>query len=78
MTNPKDGGAWTEVGPHNMIGVVMEDLPVAERIALEKELKEETTTVGRMKLACFQKTHTGLIKKTVLTITTTMTIAPTV
>jgi hypothetical protein len=53
MANPKDGGAQTEVGPHNTIGVAMEDLPKAERIALEKELKEETTVTRRRKLACF-------------------------
>jgi hypothetical protein len=29
--NPKDGGARTEVGPHNTIRVAMEDLPKAER-----------------------------------------------
>jgi hypothetical protein len=43
MVNPKDGGARTEVGPHNTIGVVMEDLPMAEWITVEKELEEETT-----------------------------------
>jgi hypothetical protein len=36
MMNPKDGGAQIEVGPHNTIGVVMEDLPEAERNTLEK------------------------------------------
>jgi hypothetical protein len=35
-----------------MIRVVMEDLPEAERIALEKELEEETT-VARRKITCF-------------------------
>jgi hypothetical protein len=78
MMNLKDGGAQTEVGPHNTIGVAMEDLPEAERIALEKELEEETTVARRRKRACFQKTCTGVIKKTVPTITTTMTTAPTV
>jgi hypothetical protein len=77
MTNPKDGGAWTEVGSHNTIGVAMEDLPKAERIALEKELEEEMA-VARRKLVCFQKTRTRVIKKTVPTIMTTMTTAPTV
>jgi hypothetical protein len=38
MTNPKDSAAQTEVGPHNTIGVEMEDLPKVERKALEKEL----------------------------------------
>jgi hypothetical protein len=41
MMNPKESGARTEVGPHNMIGVVMDDLPKAERRVLEKELEEE-------------------------------------
>jgi hypothetical protein len=42
MMNPKDGGARTEVGPHNMIGVAMEDPLKAERIAHEKELEVES------------------------------------
>jgi hypothetical protein len=70
MMNPKDCAARTEVGPHNMIGVVMEDLPEAERRALEKELEEEMAEIIRRKLACFQKTRMGVIKKIVLTITT--------
>jgi hypothetical protein len=41
MRNPKDGAAWMEVGPHNTIGLAMEDLPEVERRALEKELEEE-------------------------------------
>jgi hypothetical protein len=36
-----------------------EDLPKAERRALEKELEEEMTEARRRKLACFQKTRTG-------------------
>jgi hypothetical protein len=56
----------------------MEDLPKAERIALEKELEEETAAARQRKLACFKKTRTGVIKKTVPTITTTTTTAPTV
>jgi hypothetical protein len=59
MTNPKDSVAWTEVGPHNTIGVAMEDLPEVERRALEKELKEEMAEARRRKLACFQKTCMG-------------------
>jgi hypothetical protein len=51
MTNLKDRAARTEVGPHNTIGVAMEDLPEAKRRALKKELKEETTE-ARRKLAC--------------------------
>jgi hypothetical protein len=70
MTNLKESGAWTEVRPHNMIGVTMEDLHEAERRALEMELEEEKAEVRRKKLACFQKTLMGVMKKTILTITT--------
>jgi hypothetical protein len=76
MMNPKDGGARIEVGPHNTIGVAMEDLPDLERITLEKELKEETAMARRRKPTCFQKTCTKVIKKTIPTITTTMTTTP--
>jgi hypothetical protein len=38
MMNPKDSATQTEVRPHNMIRVAMEDLPKVERRALEKEL----------------------------------------
>jgi hypothetical protein len=75
MTKSKDGGAQTEVGPHNTIGVAMEDLLEAERITHEKELEEETATTRRRELVCFQKTRIGVIKKTTPTITTTMTMA---
>jgi hypothetical protein len=78
MANPKESGARTEVGPHNTIGVVMEDLPEAVRRALEKELEEEMAEARRKKLMCFQKTHKVVIKKTVLAITTTMTATSTV
>jgi hypothetical protein len=47
MTNPKESGAWIEVGPHNMIGVALEDLPKAERRVLEKELEEEMVEARR-------------------------------
>jgi hypothetical protein len=76
MINPKDSAAQTEVGPHNMIGVAMEDLPEAERRALEKELEEEMAEARRRKLVCFQKTCTGLLKKTIPAITTTATATP--
>jgi hypothetical protein len=62
-----------EVRPHNTIGVAIEDLPKAERRALEKELEEEMAEMRRRKLKCFQKTRTGVIKKTVLAIMTTTT-----
>jgi alpha-ketoglutarate-dependent taurine dioxygenase len=45
MTNPRESGGWTDVGPHNTIGVAMEDLPEAERKALQKELEEEGARV---------------------------------
>jgi hypothetical protein len=64
-------GGWTS--QHNR--VVMEDLPEAKRITLEKELKEETVVARRRKLACFQKRHTEVIKKTTPTIMTTATTA---
>jgi hypothetical protein len=80
MMNPKDSAALTDVGPHNTIGVAMEDLPEAERRALEKEVEEEMVEARRRKLACFQKTRTGDIKKTIPTITTmataTLTVIP--
>jgi hypothetical protein len=56
----------------------VEDLPEVERRALEKELEEEMAEARRRKLACFQKTRTGVIKKTAPTITTTTTATPTV
>jgi hypothetical protein len=74
MMNPKDSAARTKVGPHNTIGVAMEDLPEA----LKKELKEEMAEARRRKLACFQKTCTGVIKKSVPAITTMATATPTV
>jgi hypothetical protein len=36
-----------------MIGVVMEDLPVAKRASLKKELQEEMAAARRRKLMCF-------------------------
>jgi hypothetical protein len=49
--------------------VAMEDLPMAERRALERELEEEMAMARRRKLVCFQKTCTTLINKTVSAIT---------
>jgi hypothetical protein len=60
MTNLKDSAARTKIGPHNLIVVAIEDLPEAERRALEKELEEGMVEARRRKLACFQKnTHGG-------------------
>jgi hypothetical protein len=78
MMNSKDSAAQTKVGPHNTIRVAMEDLPEAERRALEKELDEEMAKARRKKLACFQNTCTGEIKKTVSAITTMATATSTV
>jgi hypothetical protein len=78
MTNPKDCAARIEVGPHNTIGVAMDDLLEAERWALEKELEEDMAKARRRKLACFQKTRMGVIKKTIPAITTMATATPTV
>jgi hypothetical protein len=71
MTNSKESGARTKVGCHNTIGVTMEDLPEAKRRPLKKDLEEEMAKARRKKLACFQKTSMGMIKKTIPTITTT-------
>jgi hypothetical protein len=76
MMNPKDSAAWTEVGAHNTIWVMMVDLLEAERITVEKDLEEEMAAARRRKLACFQKTRIGVIKNTVPAITTTTTVTP--
>jgi hypothetical protein len=78
MTNLNESGARTEVGPHNATGVAMVDPPEAERTTLGKELKEEIAEARRKKLACFQKTRMGVIKKTVPAITTMATTTSTV
>jgi hypothetical protein len=78
MTNLKESGARTEEGPHNMIDVAMEDLPVAERRPLEKELEEEMAEVRRKKLTYFQTTCTVVINKTVPAVTTMATATYTV
>jgi hypothetical protein len=75
MMTSKDGPTHTKIGQHNTISVAMEDLPEAERVALEKELQEEMAAARSRKLTCFQKTHTGVIKKTTPTATTTTTMA---
>jgi hypothetical protein len=77
MTTSKDGIAHTEIGQHNTMSMALEDLLEAEREALEKELQEEIAAARRWKLACFQKTRTGVIKKTAPTVMTTATTART-
>jgi hypothetical protein len=42
----------------------MEDLPEADKIALEKDLEKEMVVTRRRKLASFQKTCARVIKKT--------------
>jgi hypothetical protein len=74
--NSKDSAARTEVAPHNTIRVAKEDLPEEERRVLEKELEEELAKARRRKPACFQKTCTGVIKKTVPAVTITATATP--
>jgi hypothetical protein len=59
MTNLKDSAARTEVGPHNTIGVAMEDLPKAEKRVLEKELEEEMTEARRTSLRVSKKNMHG-------------------
>jgi hypothetical protein len=46
-----------------MIAVVMEDLAKADRKELERELEEEMADRRQRKLACFQKTRNGVVKK---------------
>jgi hypothetical protein len=55
----------------------MADLPEAERAALQKVLQEEMAAARRRKLVCFQKTRTGVIKKTAPTVMPTATTATT-
>jgi hypothetical protein len=68
MADPKGSKAMTTVGgasvqARSTIAVAMEDLAEANRKELEKELEEEMAERRRKKLACFQKTHHGIVKK---------------
>jgi hypothetical protein len=47
----------------NSILVAMEDLVEADRKELERELEEEMAEARSQKLACFQKTRNGVVKK---------------
>jgi hypothetical protein len=40
MITSKDGPPHMKIRQHNTISLAMEDLPMAERVALEKELQE--------------------------------------
>jgi hypothetical protein len=53
MMTLKDGTTHIDIEQHNMICMVMLDLPEAERAALEKELQEEMGATRRRKLTCF-------------------------
>jgi hypothetical protein len=53
----------TGVDACNTISVAMEDLSEEDRRAMERELEEEMAERQHKKLACFQKTCHGVIKK---------------
>jgi hypothetical protein len=68
MADPKGSkvSVATDVaGVHakNAINVAMEDLSEEGRKGIEKELEEEMAERRRQKLACFQKTRHGVVKK---------------
>jgi hypothetical protein len=68
MTDPKGSkGASAADGAgvqaRNAILVAMEDLAKADRKELEKELEVEMAERCQKKLACFQKTRNGVMKK---------------
>jgi uncharacterized protein YjaG (DUF416 family) len=68
MTDPKGLKAATTtdgVGilAKNAIDVAMEDLAMEDQKEVEQQLEEEMVELRRKKLACFQKTHNGVIKK---------------
>jgi hypothetical protein len=66
MADPKGSkGAMAADGiqARNTIAVAMEDLTKPDRKELEKELEEEMAKRRRKKLACFQKTCHGVVKK---------------
>jgi hypothetical protein len=53
----------TGIQARNMIMVAMEDLAKADRKELEKELEEDMALRIQRKLACFQKTRNGVVRK---------------
>jgi hypothetical protein len=68
MADPKGGKVTTAsdgagMQGRNTIHVVMEDLAEDDQKELERELEEEMVERRRKKLACFQKTHHGIVKK---------------
>jgi uncharacterized protein YjaG (DUF416 family) len=68
MTDPKGLKAATTtdgvgIQAKNAIDVAMEDLAMEDQKEVEQQLEEEMVELRRKKLACFQKTHNGVIKK---------------
>jgi hypothetical protein len=67
ITDPKGSKATMVDGAgvqaRNAINVAMEDLTEEDRKEVECELKEELVEMQRRKLACFQKTRNGVVKK---------------
>ena len=59
----KDGSV---VNPDNIIAVTLDDLSEDERREIERQLEEEQAERLRQKLAGYQKTRNGVIKKVVM------------
>lgn len=53
----------SNVGEHNVILVVFNDLPEEEQEKIERELQQEIKELQRLKVSCYQKTRYGVIKK---------------
>jgi hypothetical protein len=70
MADPKGGKPTAVVDgagvhPKNAISMAMEDLSEEDLKEIERELETEMAEIWRKKLACFQKTCNGVIKKAV-------------
>jgi hypothetical protein len=67
MADPKGSKAATTDGAgihnKNAINVALEDLTEEDKKAVERVLEEEMAKLRKRKLACFQKTRGGVIKK---------------
>jgi hypothetical protein len=70
MIDPKGGKAAPDdvsITVRNIIGVTMEDLPEKNRSEherkLQQEIEAEVEERCKKKLACFQKTRGGVVKK---------------
>jgi UDP-3-O-acyl-N-acetylglucosamine deacetylase len=67
MADPKGSkaAATDGVGIHNnnTINVALEDLTEEDGKVVKRELEEEMTELRKRKLACFQKTRGGVVKK---------------